>query len=94
MNVIVYKGDAVLDDGVRQEGIHVSISRPSAAGGSGNQQWGGRVLSNCDWAHWQGRIATLVLPDGANALVTIARTGVLTGVSPAPFGNPSGSGQQ
>jgi hypothetical protein len=86
--MIVYTGEATLDDGDRQEAVQVSIHGPYTGSADQNPKWGGRVLSNCDWGYWVDSVVSIALPDGRQALVALARSGVLTGIGPAPFGEP------
>jgi hypothetical protein len=86
--MMVYSGRATLDDGDRQETVEVSISGMIAPAGEGTRAdttWEGRILSNCAWEHWMGRVVTIRLPDGRSGLVSVSRSGRLSGIGPTLF---------
>ena len=84
---MIYQGAATLTDGERREIVTVTLRSTDGARGESERQWGGRILSNCDWAYWSGNLISIDLPTGGKGQVVVERSGVLTGFGQAPFGD-------
>ncbi|MEO8697165.1 MAG: hypothetical protein ABI658_26895 [Acidimicrobiales bacterium] len=92
--MVIYKGTARLVFGERQEDVAVTLQITQSASPPDKttdtpetSPWAGRILSNCDWAFWSGKLITIALPSGANSQAVVERSGIVTGFGHPPFGS-------